>query len=97
MVLRHGDQKKLAEAVGCAPSYINEIVNGKKQCPGRLAVKLEMVSGEVLGQKVLTSEWILAGLGLRKGALDAEGIDEGTEPVGAGNCCTGNAACQCQH
>lgn len=95
MILKRGDQKKLAEAVGCAPSYINEIVNGKKQCPGRLAVKLEMVSGEVLGQKVLTSEWILAGLGLRKGALDAEGIGEGTEQDRAGDCCTGNAACKC--
>ena len=92
MVLRHGDQKRLAETVGVVPSYINEIVNGNKQCPGRLAVKLEMVSEQVLGQKVLASEWILAGLGLRKGVLDAERTGEGAEQVGAGDCCTGTAA-----
>ena len=97
MELKHGDQKKLAEAVGVVPSYINEIVNGNKQCPGRLAVKLEMVSEEVLGQKVLASEWILAGLGLRKGVLDAEGINAGAAEDRAGDCCTGSTACKCQH
>lgn len=96
MELKHGDQKKLAEAVGVVPSYINEIVNGNKQCPGRLAVKLELVSERVLGQRVMTSEWILAGLGLRKGVLDAEGIDAGEAEDRAGDCCTGSAACKCK-
>lgn len=67
MILKHGDQKKLADTAGVSVQFLSEILNGKKRCPSSLAVKLEQVSEEVLGQKVLARDWILAGLGIEIG------------------------------
>lgn len=64
MILKHGDQKKLAETVGISETFLSDILNGRKRCPSSLAVKLEQVSENVLGQKVLARVWILAGLGI---------------------------------
>lgn len=72
MKLKHGDQKRLADAAGVSVQFINDIVQGRKHCPGSLAVKLERVSVDVLGRHVTSSTWILAGLGmaLQKGETD---------------------------
>lgn len=71
MTLEYGDQARLAEVAGVSTQFLNDVLKGRKRCPGTLAVKLELISEEVLGQKVLASEWILAGLGLRQ-----EGVKE---------------------
>lgn len=62
--LKHGMQKKLAEAAGVTTSTINEIIKGKRYCPSSLAVKLEDISEEICGKKITAREWILSGLGV---------------------------------
>lgn len=78
MKLKHGDQKRLADAAGVSVQFINDIVQGRKHCPGSLAVKLELISEQVLGRKVLAKEWILAGLGmaLQKGGRNDHGLQK---------------------
>lgn len=66
MEMQHGEQTKLAEVAGLSPQFLNDIIRGRKRCPSSVAVKLELVSEEVLGRKVLAKEWILAGLGYDK-------------------------------
>lgn len=73
MEMQHGTQTKLAEAAGLSPQFLNDILKGRKRCPSSVAVKLELVSEEVLGRKVLAREWILAGLGYTAGR---EAIEE---------------------
>lgn len=76
MNILHGRQKLLAAAAGVPAAFLNDIVQGRKRCPSSLAVKLEMVSEDVLGYRVTSSEWILAGLGLNKkegGASEGQG------------------------
>lgn len=72
MEMQHGEQTKLADAAGVSVQFLNDIVKGRKRCPSSLAVKLELVSEEVLGRKVLAREWILAGLGYGSGKSESE-------------------------
>ena len=65
MSLEYGEQTKLADAAGMSRQFLNDIMQGRKRCPSAVAVKLELISQEVLGRKVLAREWILAGLGIR--------------------------------
>lgn len=64
-MLQKGEQTKLADAAGMSRQFLNDIMQGRKRCPSAVAVKLELISQEVLGRKVLAREWILAGLGIR--------------------------------
>lgn len=71
-MLEKGEQTKLAEVAGMSIQFLNDILHGRKRCPSAVAVKLELISEQVLGRKVLAREWILAGLGmaLQKGETD---------------------------
>lgn len=82
MQIAWGKQKELAVAAGVSEPQLSDILRGHKRCPSALAVKLERVSEAVLGEKVYSTEWILAGLGLRKGASDGT---EGDGTADAGN------------
>lgn len=76
VILKHGQLTQLAEAAGVSLSFLSEIVNGRKRCPATLAVKLERVSEGVLGEKILSSEWILAGLAINGAKhVEIEGTD----------------------
>ncbi|NTU68958.1 MAG: helix-turn-helix transcriptional regulator [Chlorobiaceae bacterium] len=61
MIIGHGKQKELAEKVGVSPSYMNDILKGRRTCTLRLAARLEAVSDAVLGEKVEMNRW-LAGI-----------------------------------
>lgn len=65
MELKRGQLTQLAETAGVSVSFLCDIVNGHKRCPSALAVKLELISEGVLGVKVPSKDWILAGLGLK--------------------------------
>ena len=71
-MLQKLEQTKLADAAGMSIQFLNDILHGRKRCPSSVAVKLELISEQVLGRKILAKEWILAGLGiaLQKGETD---------------------------
>lgn len=62
--LKHGDQMRLAQLAGMSSaSFLNDILAGRKKCPGELALKLSDASVSVLGERVPAETFIRRGLG----------------------------------
>ena len=53
---RRGDKSKLARMVGISPSYLCDIMSGRKQCRPFLARKLSDAC-ELLGYPITRSMW----------------------------------------
>lgn len=52
-----GDRRRLAIHVGISPTYLCDIMAGRKTCPPELAVKLEREAC-LMGYKISRMEWV---------------------------------------
>ena len=43
--MKHGEQAKLAKAIGFSPAYVSELLGGRRRASVRAAVLLEEVTG----------------------------------------------------
>ena len=64
--IEHGKQRALARAVGISEQFLSDILHGRKPCPKFHAIRLEMLSERILGQKVTLEDWLLMGVPEKK-------------------------------
>ena len=52
-----GDKGKLAKAAGISPQYLSDIIHGRKECRGTLAITLRDEAAK-MGYKIPSSDWV---------------------------------------